>query len=45
LPELAAAITAGTFTITTRTYPLAEVETAWEDFATTKERIVITPNT
>ncbi|GGF39341.1 quinone oxidoreductase family protein [Subtercola lobariae] len=44
LPALAAAITDGTFDLTTRTYALSDIETAWADFEHTSERIVITPN-
>ena len=42
LPELAAAITSGTFQIAARAVPLADVETAWKD--TGSQRIVITPS-
>ena len=42
LPELAAAITSGTFQIDARAVPLADVGTAWQD--TGSQRIVITPS-
>lgn len=42
LPELAAEIANGTFTIDARAVPLTDVETAWTDSAGT-ERVVITP--
>jgi NADPH:quinone reductase-like Zn-dependent oxidoreductase len=41
LPELAAAITKGTFTIDAQAVPLAEVEQAWAD--KTRRRIVLIP--
>jgi NADPH:quinone reductase-like Zn-dependent oxidoreductase len=43
LPALAEEITRGTFTVNTRPTPLADVEKAWSEAATTIERIVITP--
>jgi NADPH:quinone reductase-like Zn-dependent oxidoreductase len=41
LPELAADITKGTFTIDAKAVPLADVEQAWAD--TTRRRVVFTP--
>jgi hypothetical protein len=43
LPELARRIAAGAFDIDARPMPLAEVEQAWADAATSTQRIVITP--
>lgn len=43
LPELANAITNGNFQIKARAVPLADVEQAWADAATSSERIVLTP--
>jgi NADPH:quinone reductase-like Zn-dependent oxidoreductase len=43
LPELARRIAAGAFDIDARPVPLAEVEQAWADAATSTQRIVITP--
>ena len=42
LPALAAEITNGTFRIDTRTVPLSDIETAWNDIGRS-QRIVITP--
>ncbi|MET8159583.1 hypothetical protein ABZT47_24710 [Sphaerisporangium sp. NPDC005289] len=38
LPKLASAITGGAFDVRVRTLPLAEVEQAWTDAATTRDR-------
>ncbi|MCU1528424.1 MAG: putative zinc-binding dehydrogenase [Frondihabitans sp.] len=43
LPALAAEITKGTFEVDARAVPLADVEQAWSDAATSKQRIVLTP--
>jgi NADPH:quinone reductase-like Zn-dependent oxidoreductase len=43
LPALAEEITRGAFTVNTRPVPLADVEKAWTEAASSTERIVITP--
>ena len=43
LPALAREITSGAFDIGARTVPLADVEEAWADAATTRQRIVLVP--
>ena len=43
LPNLAAEIDTGAFTVDARPVPLADVEQAWVDGATSPERIVIVP--
>jgi NADPH:quinone reductase-like Zn-dependent oxidoreductase len=43
LPELAARITDGSFTVNARTMPLTDVEQAWNEPPQGRERIVITP--
>jgi NADPH:quinone reductase-like Zn-dependent oxidoreductase len=43
LPELAAAITGGTFRIDARAVPLADIEAAWKDTDST-QRIVLAPH-
>jgi NADPH:quinone reductase-like Zn-dependent oxidoreductase len=43
LPALAREITAGTFDISARPVPLADVEQAWADTARTPHRVVLTP--
>jgi NADPH:quinone reductase-like Zn-dependent oxidoreductase len=43
LPSLAREITAGSFDIDARPVPLADVEEAWADAATTRQRIVLVP--
>jgi NADPH:quinone reductase-like Zn-dependent oxidoreductase len=43
LPTLAEHITAGTFAIDARPMPLREVERAWAEAASSRQRIVITP--
>jgi len=43
LPALAEQITRGTFTIDAHPMPLADVERAWADAASTSERIVVLP--
>jgi hypothetical protein len=40
---LAQAITGGTFDVDARTVPLADVEQAWADAASTPRRIVLVP--
>jgi len=43
LPALAGEITAGTLEVDARPMPLADVEQAWADAATTSQRIVLIP--
>ncbi len=43
LPALAEAVTAGRLTVDARAVPLAEVERAWAEAATSTQRIVVTP--
>ncbi|MET8162261.1 zinc-binding alcohol dehydrogenase family protein [Sphaerisporangium sp. NPDC005289] len=43
LPKLASAIAGGAFDVRVRTLPLADVEQAWTDAATTRDRIVLVP--
>jgi NADPH:quinone reductase-like Zn-dependent oxidoreductase len=43
LPALARAITQGTFQVNARAVPLADVEQAWAEAATSEQRIVLTP--
>ena len=43
LPTLAREITHGTFQVDARAVPLADVERAWADAATSSQRIVLTP--
>ena len=43
LPAIAAQITAGAFDLPVRAVPLADVEQAWADAATSAHRIVLTP--
>lgn len=43
LPALFAMVGAGTLTLTTRTMPLDQVESAWADPTASGERIVLTP--
>lgn len=43
LPDLAHQITAGTFTVDALAVPLADVEAAWTQTPTSRQRLVITP--
>ncbi|MET8146079.1 zinc-binding alcohol dehydrogenase family protein [Sphaerisporangium sp. NPDC005288] len=43
LPKLASAIAGGAFDVRVRALPLADVEQAWTDAATTRDRIVLLP--
>ena len=43
LPALAREITSGSFQVNARAVPLADVEQAWADAATSSQRIVLIP--
>ncbi len=43
LPEIAAALTEGVFTVNARTVSLADVEQAWAEAALTSDRLVVVP--